>query len=70
MAIRKKTTTRKTETRGRKKTPLEKQIWFRVTQEEKEMLEAEAFEQGRSFSGHVRWEFLEGRKARGKPLIE
>lgn len=51
------------ETRGRKKAVLEHQVWFRISEEEKQELMAEAEDEGRTFSGHIRRYFIRGWKA-------
>lgn len=68
MSTRKKATKRvasKKETRGRKPDLLTEQVWFRLTVEEKQKAQNEATEQGRMFSGHLRFVYMAGRKYLG-----
>lgn len=59
-AAKKKPAKKAVETRGRKKSVLTKQVWFRVSDKEKQLLLDEADEQGRMLAGHVRRIFLKG----------
>jgi hypothetical protein len=69
MATKKAGSTRKVAAKkkvGRPSTGETKQVWFRLTEAEMLDEQQEAADQGRTMAGHLRWLYLQSRKARGK----